>query len=42
MATKKHLSSDVIHYISKLDEYFIKEVDGPDDYLRLKVFSSRR
>ena len=38
---KKHLSSDVPVYLQKLKKYLINDVEGPDEYLKLKVFSSK-
>jgi len=38
---KKHLSSDAHGYLDELKKYLINDVPGADDYLRLKVFSSK-
>jgi len=38
---KKHLSSDAFDYLGKLNRYLVNDVDGVDDYLKLKVFSSK-
>lgn len=38
---KKHLSSDAFEYLGKLNRYLVNDVDGADDYLKLKVFSSK-
>ncbi len=39
--SKKHLSSDVPTYVQKLKKYLINDVEAKDEYLRLKVFSSK-
>jgi hypothetical protein len=38
---KKHLSADAHAYLDELKKYIINDVDGVDDYLKLKVFSSK-
>jgi hypothetical protein len=38
---KKHLSSDAHGYIDDLKKYLFNDVAGSDDYLKLKVFSSK-
>jgi uncharacterized protein with ParB-like and HNH nuclease domain len=38
---KKHLSNDAFEHLEKLSRYLTNEVDGSDDYLKLKVFSSK-
>jgi hypothetical protein len=38
---KKHLSGAALDYFSKLGPYLENDVDGADDYNRLKVFSSK-
>jgi len=38
---KKHLSSDAFEYLAKLGRYLVNDVEGADDYLKLKVFSSK-
>jgi hypothetical protein len=38
---KKHLSSDAFEYLGKLGRYLINDVEGADDYLKLKIFSSK-
>jgi hypothetical protein len=38
---KKHLSSDAHVCLDELKKYLINDVDGADDYLKLKVFSSK-
>jgi hypothetical protein len=38
---KKHLSSDAFEHLGKLNHYLVNDVDGTDDYLKLKVFSSK-
>ncbi len=38
---KKHLCSDAHAYLEDLKKYIFNEVDGADDYLKLKVFSSK-
>jgi len=38
---KKHLSGDAFDYFSKLGQYLENDVEGPDDYKKLKVFSSK-
>ncbi len=41
METKAHLSSEAQQYISELDKYLKNNVSGSDDYLKLKVFSTK-
>ncbi len=41
MRTKKHLSSDATDFVGKLGRYLVNDVDGADDYLKLKVFSCK-
>lgn len=41
METKAHLSSDAQKYIAELDKYIKNNVSGNDDYLKLKVFSTK-
>lgn len=38
---KKHLSVDAHRYLEELKKYLFNDVGGPDDYLKLKVFSSK-
>jgi len=38
---KKHLSSDAQGYLDDLKKYIFNDVSGGDDYLKLKVFSSK-
>lgn len=38
---KKHLSGDAHAYLDELKKYIFNDVDGADDYLKLKVFSSK-
>jgi len=38
---RKHLSSDALQYINTLNKYIVNDVTGSDDYLKLKVFSSK-
>jgi Protein of unknown function DUF262/Protein of unknown function (DUF1524) len=38
---KKHLSGDAHAYLDELKKYVLNDVDGSDDYLKLKVFSSK-
>ena len=38
---KRHLSSDAHSYLNELKKYVFNDVDGNDDYLKLKVFSSK-
>jgi uncharacterized protein with ParB-like and HNH nuclease domain len=38
---KKHLSNDAHAYLDELKKYLVNEVGGSDDYLKLKVFSSK-
>jgi uncharacterized protein with ParB-like and HNH nuclease domain len=38
---KKHLSGDAHAYLNELKKYIFNDVNGPDDYLKLKVFSSK-
>ena len=40
-APEKHLSADAHGYLDELKKYTINDVGGNDDYLRLKVFSSK-
>jgi hypothetical protein len=39
--SKKHLSADVPVYLQRLKKYLTNDVEGADDYLKLKVFSSK-
>lgn len=39
--TKKHLSGNAHVYLDELKKYVFNDVHGPDDYLKLKVFSSK-
>jgi hypothetical protein len=41
IGAKKHLSGDAHSYLNELKKYLVNEVGGPDDYLKLKVFSSK-
>src|SRR5437667_2703689 len=41
ISAKKHLSGDARDYVSKLGRYLVNDVDDPDDYKKLKVFSSK-
>ncbi len=38
---KKHLSRDALDYFAKLGQYLENDIEGPDDYKKLKVFSSK-
>lgn len=38
---KKHLSPEANGYLEELKKYVFNDVDGADDYLKLKVFSSK-
>jgi hypothetical protein len=38
---KEHLSTDAAHHVQTLSRYLINDVNNPDDYLKLKVFSSK-
>jgi len=38
---KKHLSGDAHRYLDELKKYIFNDVGGCDDYLKLKVFSSK-
>lgn len=38
---KKHLSGDAHAHLDELKKYVFNDVGGPDDYLKLKVFSSK-
>ena len=38
---KKHLSADAHGYMDELKKYVFNDVGGADDYLKLKVFSSK-
>jgi hypothetical protein len=38
---KKHLSGDAHIHLDQLKKYLVNDVDGPDEYLKLKVFSSK-
>jgi len=37
----QHLSADAIHHVQDLNRYLVNDVSGSDDYLKLKVFSSK-
>jgi hypothetical protein len=39
--TKKHLSPDAHVHLDYLKKYLTNDVAGPDDYLRMKLFSSK-
>lgn len=41
LRTKKHLSADANKYADELKKYVTNDVGGNDDYLKLKVFSSK-
>ncbi len=41
LRAKKHLSSDAFDHLAKLGRYLTNDVSGSDDYLKLKVFSSK-
>jgi hypothetical protein len=41
LRAKKHLSGDAFHHMAELEHYLANDVDGGDDYLKLKVFSSK-
>ena len=38
---RKHLSIDAFDYLDKLKRYLVNDVETTDDYLKLKVFSSK-
>jgi hypothetical protein len=38
---QQHLSADAIEYVQVLNRYLVNDVGGSDDYLKLKVFSSK-
>ena len=38
---KKHLSGDVASYVAQLSKFLVNDVETSDDYIRLKVFSSK-
>lgn len=38
---KEHLSTDATHHIQTLNSYLVNVVTSSDDYLKLKVFSSK-
>ena len=39
---KRHLSSDAHGHLNELKKYLFNDVDGHDDYMKLKVFSTKR
>jgi Protein of unknown function DUF262 len=39
--TKKHTSTEAHGYLDELKKYLFNDVSGADDYLKLKVFSSK-
>jgi len=41
LESKSHLSPDAQKYISELDKFIKNNVSGSDDYLKLKVFSTK-
>jgi hypothetical protein len=41
LGMKKHLSGDASQYIEGLKKFVMNDVEGPDDYFKLKVFSSK-
>jgi len=41
LQTKKHLSTVAYDYVHKLKKFTSNDVDGNDDYMKLKVFSSK-
>ena len=41
LRASKHLSIDASDHVDKLNRYLMNDVDGSDDYLKLKVFSSK-
>lgn len=41
LAGKTHLSADAQRYVAELDKLLINSVSGSDDYLKLKVFSTK-
>ena len=41
LEAKKHLSVDASEHLVELDGYLANSVDSPDDYIKLKVFSSK-
>lgn len=41
LAIKKHLSADAAPHISEISKYLINDVSSADDYIKLKVFSSK-
>ena len=38
---KRHLSGDAFDHLEKLKKYLVNDVSGSDEYLKLKVFSSK-
>jgi hypothetical protein len=38
---KKHLSSDAASYVVQLSKFLVNDVETSDDYIKLKVFSSK-
>ena len=38
---KQHLSTDAVNHVQNLNKYLVNDVTGSDDYLKLKVFSSK-
>lgn len=41
LSDKAHLSLDAQKYIAELDKLLINDINNPDDYLKLKVFSTK-
>lgn len=41
LGLKKHVSTDVHRHLGELRKFLVNEVSGTDDYLKLKVFSSK-
>ena len=41
LAAKKHLSVEAFRHLAELERYLANDVDSTDDYMKLKVFSSK-
>ncbi len=41
IASKNHLSMDAAEYVARISKYLVNDVHGSDDYLKMKVFSSK-
>lgn len=41
LRSKKHLSTDALNYSAKINHYLVNDIVSSDDYMKLKVFSSK-